>query len=60
VQYDQVSHAAGYASSSAGPVHFGLGTAAAVTEIEIQWPSGTRQVLKDVAADRVMRIKEGT
>jgi len=24
-QYDQVSTAAGYASSSAGPIHFGLG-----------------------------------
>ncbi len=58
VQYDQVSHAAGYASSSAGPAHFGLGSAKTVDEIEIRWPSGTRQVLKDVAADRVVRIKE--
>jgi hypothetical protein len=57
-QYDHVSHAAGYASSSAGPVHFGLGAAGTVAEIEIQWPSGARQVLKDVAADRLVRIKE--
>jgi hypothetical protein len=57
-QYDHVSHAAGYASSSARPVHFGLGAAAAVAEIEIRWPSGTRQVLKDVAADRVVQLKE--
>jgi hypothetical protein len=57
-QYDQVSHAAGYASSSAGPVHFGLGAAGTVAEIEIQWPSGTRQVLKGIPADRVVQIKE--
>jgi hypothetical protein len=57
-QYDQVSHAAGYASSSARPAHFGLGAAATVSEIEIQWPSGTRQVLRDIQADKVLRIKE--
>ncbi len=57
-QYEQVSHASGYASSSAGPVHFGLGAAETVAEIEIRWPSGTRQVLKDVATGRVVRIKE--
>ena len=58
MQYDQVSHAAGYASSTAVPVHFGLGARKSVDEIEIRWPSGTRQLLKDVAADRVVRIKE--
>ncbi len=57
-QYEQVSHASGYASSSAGPVHFGLGDSAVVDEIEIRWPSGTRQVLKNVAADRLVRVKE--
>ncbi len=57
-QWDHVSHAAGYASSSARPMHFGLGTAKSVDEIEIQWPSGIRQVVKDVGADRIMQIKE--
>jgi hypothetical protein len=57
-QYDHVSHVSGYASSSARPVHFGLGAAATAAEIEIQWPSGIRQLLKDVAAGRVVRIKE--
>lgn len=57
-QWAHVSHAAGYASSSAGPTHFGLGSAKSVEEIEIQWPSGIRQVLKDVAADRIVHLKE--
>jgi hypothetical protein len=57
-QFDQVSHAAGYASSSAGPLHFGLGTANMADEIEIRWPSGTKQVLKDVPVDRVLHVKE--
>lgn len=58
MQYSQVMFAAGYASSSAGPVHFGLGSAKSADLMEIQWPSGTVQTLKDVAADRLVRIKE--
>jgi hypothetical protein len=57
-QYNHVSFAAGYASSSAGPTHFGLGPAKIVDEIEIRWPSGTTQVLKNVQADRILRVKE--
>jgi hypothetical protein len=60
VQYDHMSTAAGYASSSAGPVHFGLGANASVDLIEIRWPSGVVQQLHDVAADRILRIKEPT
>jgi hypothetical protein len=58
VQYNHVSFAAGYASSSAAPLHFGLGPAAFANRIEIRWPSGIVQELKDVAADRMIRVKE--
>ena len=57
-QYNHVTTAVGYASSSAGPVHFGLGAAKSVDEIEIKWPSGTRQVLKDIKANQVLKVKE--
>lgn len=57
-QFNHVTTACGYASSSAGPVHFGLGAAQAADEIEIGWPSGITQVLKNVSADQVLRIKE--
>ena len=40
VQYSHVSFAAGYASSSAAPTHFGLGPAASASLVEIRWPSG--------------------
>jgi hypothetical protein len=58
VQYSHVSFAAGYASSSAGPTHFGLGPAASASLVEIRWPSGIVQQLTNVAADRVVRVKE--
>jgi hypothetical protein len=57
-QYNHVAFAAGYASSSAGPVHFGLGSAKVASIVEIHWPSGIVQELKDIPADRVVKVKE--
>ena len=57
-QYNHVSFASGYASSSAGPVHFGLGSATSADEVEIRWPSGLIQTLKNMAADRVQHVIE--
>lgn len=39
-------------------VHFGLGPAPVVPRLEIRWPSGIRQVLRDVRADRLMAVRE--
>jgi hypothetical protein len=57
-QYNQMTTSAGYASSSAGPVHFGLGANASVELVEIRWPSGIVQQMRDVSADRVVMVKE--
>jgi hypothetical protein len=57
-QYNHVSSSFGYASSSAGPVHFGLGPDKSADTVEIRWPSGVVQELKNVAGDRIVRIKE--
>ena len=57
-QYSEVIFAAGYASSSAGPVHCGLGTATSASAVQIRWPSGAVQELKDVQADRLVKVRE--
>jgi hypothetical protein len=57
-QYNHMTTSFGYASSSAGPVHFGLGSSASVDLVEIHWPSGIVQSWKDVAEDRVVVVKE--
>jgi hypothetical protein len=57
-QYNHVSFAAGYASSSAAPLHFGLGPNQSAELVEIRWPSGAVQQLKNVPADRVLKVKE--
>jgi hypothetical protein len=57
-QYNHMTSSAGYASSSYGPVHFGLGTDEKADVVEIHWPSGIVQTLQDVRADRVFSVKE--
>jgi hypothetical protein len=57
-QFNYVSTAAGYASSSAGPVHFGLGDSRMVDEILIHWPSGKLQTLRAVTSDQILKIQE--
>jgi len=57
-QYNHMTTSAGYASSSAGPVHFGLGSNASADLVEIYWPSGIVQKLNDVSSDRIVAVKE--
>jgi hypothetical protein len=57
-QYNHMTTSVGYASSSAGPVHFGLGAEASAESIEIDWPSGAVQTLRNVTGDRVLKVKE--
>ncbi|HKN25383.1 MAG TPA: CRTAC1 family protein [Candidatus Acidoferrum sp.] len=59
-QWNEVTTAVGYASASDSRVHFGLGKNEKIKELEIRWPSGTKQVLKDVAGDRIVTIEEPT
>jgi hypothetical protein len=54
-QYAQ--SAGSYQSASDKRVHFGL-AGASRADVEIDWPSGTRQFLRDVPVDRVMTIIE--
>jgi enediyne biosynthesis protein E4 len=49
-----------YLSASDVRAHFGLGAAAAVTAIVVQWPDGQRERWTDVGADRVVTLRRGT
>jgi len=57
-QYNHMTSSVGYASSSYGPVHFGLGPDDHADLIEIRWPSGIVQTLTNVAADRILKVTE--
>ncbi len=56
--YNHVAISVGFMSSSDKRVHFGLGAETKVSSIEIRWPSGIRQVLKDVSADQFLKVDE--
>jgi hypothetical protein len=57
-QVRTMTTAVGYASSSHDGVHFGLGPDAATVRVEIQWPSGIRQVVEAVKINQVVAIQE--
>ncbi|RPI27990.1 MAG: CRTAC1 family protein [Acidobacteria bacterium] len=58
-QYNMMTTAVGYASSSHSGVHFGLGDTRKIEKIEILWPSGIRQTLRDAAVNQVLDVVEG-
>ena len=58
-QTQYASSAGSYLSASDKRVHFGLGSSTTAS-LEVTWPSGTRQVLKDVKVDRFMEVVEPT
>src|SRR5215469_8673926 len=57
-QYETVSTAGSYLSSSDKRLHFGLGKEDLIQKIEIRWPSGIRQTLKNISADQILQINE--
>lgn len=48
----------GYMSANEPFVHFGLGDQEVIPEIEVRWPSGSVQSMKDVKANQVITITE--
>lgn len=56
-QWSYVSTAGSYLSASDSRVHFGLAAQTSVS-VEIIWPGGRRQELKNVAANQLVIVKE--
>ena len=58
-QIDEVRSGGGYFSQSDLRVHFGLGKVDKVELIEVRWPSGQVDTMKDVKPNQVVFVKEG-
>ncbi len=58
-QIEEVRSGGGYFSQNDLRVHFGLGQAEKVDWLEIRWPSGIVDTLKDVKANQLVYVKEG-
>jgi hypothetical protein len=48
-----------YASTSDPRLHFGLGDATVIDEIEVHWPSGATEHFPAPHIDRIVTLKEG-
>ena len=58
-QIDEVRSGGGYFSQNDLRVHFGVGKATKVDLLEVRWPSGQVDTVKDVAVNQVVFVKEG-
>jgi enediyne biosynthesis protein E4 len=56
--YNHCTTSVGYASSSEPLVRFGLGDQALATLIQIHWPSGQVQDIRDVKSDQIIVLRE--
>ncbi len=58
-QIDEVRSGGGYFSQNDLRVHFGIGKAEKVDLLEVRWPSGQVDSLKDVKANQLIYVTEG-
>ncbi len=58
-QIEEVRSCNGYYSASDLRIHFGLGEAKTVDLVEIKWPSGAVDSLKDLDVNRLYVVEEG-
>ncbi len=59
-QWQMVRSGSSYCSQSDLAVTFGLGAESRVASLEIDWPSGDKQILQNLAADRFLTVTEGS
>ena len=58
-QIDEVRSGGSYFSQNDLRIHFGLGQAQKVELLEVRWPSGTVDSLKDLRPNQLIYVKEG-
>jgi enediyne biosynthesis protein E4 len=59
VSYDERKGGRSYQSAHDGRLSFGLGAKSKIDLVEVRWPSGAVDALKNIEADRAITIKEG-
>ena len=59
-QTDEVRSGGSYISQNDLRLHFGLGRAGSVDQIEIRWPAGETEKVFGVKANQWITVKEGT
>jgi len=57
--YDQSKGGMSYCSAQDPRIYFGLGRHDRIDALEIRWPSGVTEIVKDLAADQIITVTEG-
>ena len=56
--YREVKGSEGFGATSPYRQHFGLGKQTKIDSLEIRWPSGIRQELRDLALNKIVTVVE--
>ena len=59
VQFDEVRGGSSYLSQNDLRLHFGLGPQTNMSTVEVSWPSGKKEVYRDLPTDFIYTIVEG-
>jgi hypothetical protein len=57
-QVQEVSGGSGFSAQNQRRIHFGLGQAARVERVEIRWPSGKTQTVREPETNKIHKVKE--
>jgi hypothetical protein len=57
-QVREINNVASYLSANDTRLHFGVGRWTSIPQLEVLWPSGRRQVLRDVTANQILVLEE--
>ncbi|MEA2172761.1 MAG: enediyne biosynthesis protein [Blastocatellia bacterium] len=60
IQVQEITSQSSYYSHNDPRLHFGLGTNQRADQLEIRWPNGQVEIIKDIPANRFIKIKEGS
>jgi hypothetical protein len=60
VQVEEVRSGGSYYSQNDLRLHFGLGASTRVTRLEIRWPGGATETIRDLGVNRAIEIREGS
>ena len=59
MQIDEVRSGGSYLSQNDLRIHFGFGSASIIDSLQVDWPSGQRDILTKLPVDRILSIREG-
>jgi enediyne biosynthesis protein E4 len=59
VQFNEVRGGSSYLSQNDLRLHFGLGKETMISTVEVSWPSGKKEVYRDLPAEFIYTIVEG-